>query len=318
MKASKRLRLRQIRGGPVSAPSRPAQRWYGGKFLLRDWIISHFPPHDIYVEPFGGAASVLLGKARARAEIYNDLDDQIVTFFRVLQVPAKSAVLIEKLRHTPFARKEFQLAYQPSEDPVEIARRLTIRSFMGFGANAHASTERGHRSTGFRANSNRIGTTPAQDWVNYPDALEEIRLRMLGVVLESQDALAVFRRFDAPATLTYFDPPYLAELRSPSNKYDIRYRMYRHELDTPGHVRLLEAVRGAQGFVAISGYPGSPLYEEALHDWRREEKETYADGARPRTEVLWLNPACAAALDRQHAGHGMPLFGGAMAAELSA
>lgn len=271
-------------------PTRPILRWHGGKWRLAPWIVAQFPPHRVYVEPFGGGASVLLRKARAYAEVYNDLDGEVVGLFRVLQDPAGAARLRELLALTPFAREEFNLSYEPADEPVERSRRLIIRSFMGFGSNAHASTARGHRSTGFRGNSSRSGTTPAHDWIGYPAALDAIRTRMHGVVIEHRDALKVMAQHDRPDTLHYVDPPYLPDLRSPANKYDLKYRMYRHEMTVEDHARLLEFLRGLKGMVVLSGYP-SPMYDDALPGWERTTRRARADGARPRLEVLWLNPA---------------------------
>lgn len=274
--------------------SRPLLRWHGGKWKLAPWIIEHFPPHRIYVEPFGGAASVLLRKRRSYAEIYNDLDAEVVNLFRVLRDPEQASALLRDLELTPFAREEFKVSYERSDDPVERARRLIILSFMGFGSNAHAmgGADRRGRTTGFRANSSRSGTTPAQDWRNYPDALPALIDRLRGVVIESRDAVEVMLQHDNPSTLHYVDPPYLPETRAPSNKYDLKYRMYRHELDVEGHHRLLEALCGLTGHVVLSGYP-SALYDAALTGWHRFERAAYADGARRRTEVLWLNPRAA-------------------------
>lgn len=254
---------------------RPALRWHGGKWRLAPWIISHFPGHRVYVEPFGGGGSVLLRKPRSYAEIWNDLDGDAVNMFRVLR-SNRSLELVEALRLTPFARDEFKEAYQPSDDPVERARRLVIRSFMGFGSNGHA------RKTGFRADSNRSGTTLARDWINYPDSLVTVIDRLAGVVIESKDAGAVMLTHDGPATLHYVDPPYVFSTRSDMSKD------YSHELTDADHVALLDLLCGLRGVVVLSGYANA-LYDDRLKHWRRVERAAFADSAEKRTEVLWIN-----------------------------
>jgi DNA adenine methylase len=244
---------------------------------------------------------VLLRKPRTYAEVYNDLDDEVVALFRVLRDPALSDRLLELLRLTPFARSEFKLAYEPTDDMVEQSRRLIIRAFMGFGSNAHASLEKGHRSTGFRSNSSRSGTTPGHDWANYPAILAAVIDRLSGVVIENRPAIELIAQHDREEALFYVDPPYLPETRSPANKYDLKWRMYRHELTRSDHAELLEVLDAVKSMVILSGY-ADPLYDDRLGHWRRVETAALADGARPRTEVLWLNPACVVAL-----GHG-PLF----------
>ncbi len=287
-------------------PTRPVLRWHGGKWLLAPWIISHFPPHRTYVEPFGGAASILLRKKRTYAEVYNDLDEEVVNLFRVLQSEATATRLLKLLEMTPFARSEFELAWDQADDPTERARRLIIRSFMGFGSNAHSDMGRGHKTTGFRASSSRSGTTPAHDWKNYPDCLPAIIARLRGVIIERRPAIAVMQQHDSVSTLHYVDPPYLPETRNRKNPYDPKHQ-YRHELTVDDHRELLDSLRGLRGNVVLSGYP-SGLYDEALSGWMRVEREALADGARPRTEVLWINPVAAAALDDRHKGSGTPLF----------
>ena len=182
----------------MTAPHRPVLRYHGGKWLLAPWIIENFGPHRVYVEPFGGAASVLIRKEQSYAEIYNDLDKEVVGLFRVLQDRTHSAHLLEKLRGTPFARTEFERAYEVTEDPVESARRLIIRSFMGFGSPGALG-----RSTGFRASSNRSGTTPAHDWNNYPDALRLIIDRLKRCVIECRPAMQVMEAHAGPDTLFF-------------------------------------------------------------------------------------------------------------------
>lgn len=273
---------------------RPLLRYHGGKWMLAPWIISHLPSHRIYVEPYSGAASVLLRKPRSYAEVINDLDGEIVNLFRVLRNPAQARELVRLLKMTPFAREEFELSYQSDGDPIEQARRSVTRSFMGFG-----STWSGQWPTGFRANSKRSGTTPAHDWKNYPAALSAIIDRLRGVTIENRTALEVVLHHDDPRTLHYVDPPYPNETRSD------RWagRAYRHEMTDDDHRELAEVLHSVQGMVVISGY-GCDLYDRELYpDWRRVEKETHADGARDRTEVLWLSPSC----DTLAA---LPLFGG--------
>lgn len=277
---------------------RPVLRWHGGKWMLGPWIIEHFPSHRVYVEPFGGAASVLMRKERCYAEVYNDLDDDVVNLFRVLRDDVLRDRLVIALRLTPFARTEFNDAYEAAGEPVERARRLVVRSFMGFGSNGHNIKAK----TGFRSNSNRSGTTPARDWTNYADGIAPVGQRLAGVVIENKDAVDLMAQHDGVDTLFYVDPPYMVDTRSLKNPYYIKYRggMYAHEMDDADHDRLLSALVGLKGMVVLSGYPHS-LYDERLADWRRVEKEALADGARPRIEVLWINPACAARLDAEQA-----------------
>lgn len=266
--------------------TRPLLRWHGGKWLLAPWIISYFPPHRIYCEPFGGAASVLLRKSRSYAEVYNDLDDDVVNLFHVLRSEA-ARDLVDLLRLTPFARSEFEAAYSPPINAVEKARSLIVRSFMGFGSDGHNSA----RMTGFRANSSRSGTTPAHDWANYPDCLLHIIDRLQGVVIERRPAVAVMATADSPETLHYVDPPYIHSTRAKA--LNSTMKNYTHELSDDDHLELLQFLKSLQGSVILSGYD-HPLYVEQLRGWRVETRSALADGARKRVECLWLNPMAAA------------------------
>lgn len=256
---------------------RPALRWHGGKFRLAKWIISHMPEHRIYVEPFAGAASVLLQKPRSYAEVLNDVNDDLVNYFSVLR--DRPQELISVIEKTPFARREFEIASIMHPDPVEKARRLCIRSFMGFGSDSACNPE---RATGFRSNSHRSGTTPAIDWKNFPKALEEIAERLRGVIIENRDWLAVCEGHDSEKTVFYFDPPYLESTR-------LRYGCYGHELTDADHVRIIDFAKRAKGRTLISGYE-SELYRDLLRDWIRVERDAMADGALKRREILWIRP----------------------------
>ena len=127
--------------------------------------------------------------------------------FRVLRDLAQACELERVIRLTNFGRTEFREAYEPTDDPIERSRRLVVRAFMGFGSNAHESQDRGHRSTGFRANSSRSGTAPATDWKNWPDALAVTVERLQGFVIENRDASEVLAKHDSAASFHYVDPP---------------------------------------------------------------------------------------------------------------
>jgi len=264
----------------LNAPTRPILRYHGGKWKLAPWIIAHFPEHRVYVEPFGGGASVLLRKSRSYAEVYNDLDGEIVNLFRVAR--DRGAELREAVRLTPFAREEFDQSYEPVEDPVEQARRTLIRSFAGFGSGGASGNK-----TGFRSNTTRSGTTPAGDWANMPEALDGVIDRLRRVVIENSDALAVMAAHDSPITLHYVDPPYVWSTRKSGNKYC--KKGYRHEMDDDQHRTLSAFLHGLAGFVVLSGYE-SPLYDELYADWTRVHRAALADGAEKRVEYLWLSP----------------------------
>lgn len=259
-------------------------RYHGGKWKLAPWIISHFPQHRIYTEVFGGAASVLIRKPRAYAEVYNDLDGEVVNVFRVFR--ENGAELLEKLWATPFARDEFIQSYYPDENPVEQARRTVARSFMGFGSASvtnmrHVSKKFSKPSTGFRANSNRSGTTPAHDWANYVDAAVNLIERLRGVTIENKDAKSILLQHDQDNALHYVDPPYVKSSRDAGSDY-------RHEMTDEQHDELSTVLLGLKGRVIISGYH-SELYDNLYKGWKRVERKAMADGAAERTEVLWMN-----------------------------
>jgi DNA adenine methylase len=279
--------------------TRPALRYHGGKWKLAPWLQLFFPPHRVYVEPFGGGASVLLRKARAYGEIYNDLDGEVVNVFRMLR--DRGPDLKAALELTPFSRIEFDLSYQRSDDPLEQARRTIARSFMGFGS-AAATGER----SGFRANSNRSGTTPAHDWANLADAIPALVDRLRGVVIENRDALRVAVNHDADDTLHYFDPPYVhstrsGKMRGTATEGRATGKAYRYEMDDDAHREFALVAHSLEGMVVLSGY-NCALYRELFGMWERFERPSFADGARSRTEVVWLNPACSAALQRSRGG----------------
>ena len=260
----------------------PAIRYHGAKFRLAPWIIEQMPEHVCYVEPFGGAAGVLLQKPRSYAEVYNDLDGEVVNLFRVLRDAGMSQRLQDACMLTPYSRDEFCAAREVTEDPIERARRMVVRASMGFGSAAGIGG-----NSGFRSDSKRKYATAAHLWERYPENLSAVCQRLQGVIIENKDALAVMRAHDAETTLHYIDPPYVAETRVQGNRY------YNHEMTTEGHEQLLSVSRTMTGMVMISGYDHE-VYNDMLADWKKMERGSRISagrGTKVRTECLWINPA---------------------------
>lgn len=275
----------------------PVLRYHGGKFRLSKWLYGFFPAHEIYVEPFGGAASVLLRKPRSHGEVYNDLDQDIFNLFQVLRDEKGAARLRELCELTPYSRDEFQLAYLHTDDPIERARRTIVRSAMGFGSGAAT----GHK-TGFRCEARRQHGTTAAVWAKYPAVLSWVCQRLRGVNIENRPADRCITSHDTATTLFYVDPPYLIDTRVIGGSG----KVYRHELTHQQHVELLQQLLGVQGMVALSGY-ASELYSDMLVGWQCETKQARISagaGTALKTECLWLNPACQLALKGGSIGVG--------------
>lgn len=255
-------------------PTRPILRYHGGKWAMSEWILTEFPPHRMYVEPFGGAASVLLRKPRSKAEIYNDLDGEVVNLFRIARDRGED--LARALELTPYSRAEFELSYEASDDSLERARRMVVRSWMGHGMDGAVGPFR----TGYRTNVvNR--SQPAQEWANYAGAFRAIVARLRGVNIENRDAVEVMQGHDSETTLHYVDPPYVISTRTRGG------RGYRHNLTDEQHRALAACLGSLKGAVVVSGYP-SPLYDELFAGWTRLERQVIADKGQHRREVLWL------------------------------
>lgn len=275
----------------TKAPTRPVLRYHGGKWKLAPWIIEHFPKHRVYVEPFGGGASVLLRKDRSYAEVYNDQWDLVVNVFAVLRSVRHAKELERRIRLTPYSRAQFNLCSHSAPrklGDVEAARLTIFRSFAGFGS---AATN-GRYVTGFRDKTKNSRTTPATDWRNYADLIAGFTCRMQGVIIENRPALDVIAKHDSQHTLFYADPPYPHSTRNMKRGN----AAYECEMTDRQHRELAEILHSVKGMVVLSGYP-CDLYDKELYpDWKRFERAHLADGARKRVEVLWLNPACEKAL----------------------
>jgi DNA adenine methylase len=248
----------------------PALKYYGGKFRLAQWIINHFPTHVHYVEPFGGGASVLLQKEPAHLETYNDLDGDVVNFFRVLR--HETDELVRRLRLTPWARSEYAM---------EDARRFFVRLWMSRHAGTLATKAAWRRGKDFKSPMKYLR----------PENLYAVADRLWDVQIENRDALKLVAEMDSPKTLFYVDPPYPASTRTDKNRYAFEMASDKE------HQCLGVLLETLKGHVVLSGYQ-CDLYRELFEDkgWRRIDRQTMANGGVKRVESLWLAPRTASAL----------------------
>lgn len=268
----------------ASAPSRSALKYHGGKWRMGAWILAHMPEHECYVEPFGGAASVLLQKRQAPVEVYNDLSRRVVSFFRVLR--ERPADLITAIELTPFSREEFALARQPADDELEAARRLYVLSWQGRGG----PTARWN--TGWRFQRTIVNRASVVATWNQTGHLYDVAARLKAVEIECDDALTVIGRYDQPETLFYCDPPYVFSSRSKwtSSKNGAAYD---HEMTDDQHRQLAQLLHGIRGMAMISGRP-TALYDELYAGWTCMQTTTTIDTGATVVESLWMNPRAAA------------------------
>ncbi|MEQ9823463.1 MAG: DNA adenine methylase [Puniceicoccaceae bacterium] len=264
----------------IAAPvTRPPVRYFGGKFRIAPWILQHVPAHRGWVEPFGGGAGVLLRKARAHSELYNDLDGEVVNLFRVLR--DQGAAFRRYLELTPFSRDAFEKSFAAKnvEDPFERAAHFLIRNQMGFGS---SSSSRG-RKTGFRHSAYNNRHSSGVDWRNLPDAIPAVVDRLRGVVIENRDYREILPKWDLDGTVIYCDPPYVMNTRSGGGRYT-------HEFSDTDHCEMAEHLhRLRSAWVMVSGYD-CPLYRELFAGWAVSHKTTQTDRGTARTETLWLSP----------------------------
>lgn len=268
-------------------------RWLGGKHRLAASLAAMLPPHRLYAEVFGGAAHVLFAKPPSQIEIYNDVDEGLITFWRVLRDPLQSLRLEYNLSRTPYSRRVYEhnrTTWRGVADPVERALRWFVIARMSFGGNFGGSWGYGRT------------INPARAWTNVRATIRKARTRLQQVVVEHGDWFDVIQRYDDPQTLYYLDPPYTHAQR--------RAGRYRHELSDSDHERLVDLLLAIQGSAIISGY-ANPIYtrlEQA--GWPRYERHTTCSAAgrtrrsglaqpgavlahQKRIECLWVSPRCA-------------------------
>lgn len=263
--------------------------YYGGKYSKLKFILPNIPASDIYVEPFGGSAAVLLNKAASPNEVYNDVYENCVNFFRVLR--DKPEELIHKLKLTPNSRYEFERAVDMNngllyvEDDVERARMFYILPLLGY-----FGQHRNHGNYGRSYDSHNGMNGISSKFIGAVNNLYMVADRLRGVVIERQDVFKIIDAYDREDALLYLDPPYLKSVRTSHSTG------YKHEFHRFEHTKLMERVLECKCRVAISGYE-NPLYDKYLDGWRKvKDTPKVKNSSRglngtvtPACEIMWVN-----------------------------
>lgn len=246
-------------------------KYPGAKNRLAKWIVSHMPEHKVYLEPFFGSGAILLNKPKAHIETVNDLNLELVTFFKVLRDDSEH--FIRSIELTPFSRQEYNKSYENTSEELEIARRFCIKCWQGFGcSNLYKN--------GFKSGQQSTSPNPARAWSKLPLQLQEAVDRLKEVQIENLDAIELIKRYDTEDVFIYCDPPYLTETR--------KNYIYKHEMNDRQHYELLQVLISHKGKVLISGYDND-LYNNTLDGWYKTQKETQAEKGLKRVETLWAN-----------------------------
>ena len=256
--------------------------WYGGKFSHLDWLLPLLPRCHHYCEPFAGSGAVLLNRIPAPVETYNDVDGDVVNFFRTLRDHGDE--LMRAIALTPFSREEFHRAINgpiTGIGDLERARRFFVRARQTRTGLAQTAT------LGRWANckdTSRAGMSGVVSrWLGGINGLEEIAQRLLRVQIENRPAIDVIRLYDAPETLFYCDPPYVHSTRGDTNAYGF-------EMNDREHGELTATLNQCRGMVAVSGYRND-FMDTLFKGWRRYDAPAKIAHSikKVREESVWMN-----------------------------
>jgi len=257
--------------------------WYGGKYSHLDWLLPLLPDCHHYCEPFAGSGAVLLNRDPSPVETFNDLDGEVVNFFRVLREEKEQ--LVEAIGLTPFAREEFALACEISPDlpPLERARRFYVRARQVRTGLAQTATVGRWANC---KNTSRAGMSGViSRWLGAVEHLPAVAARLLRVQIENRPAVDVIRLYDSTATLFYCDPPYIHSTRGDSKAYGF-------EMTDAQHRVLAGVLNSVQGMVAFSNYQAKILDElYPAPKWHKtiSPARTNHSTKDKRVEILWTN-----------------------------
>ncbi len=252
-------------------------RYPGSKQRIAPWIIENMPKHHSYLDPYFGGGAILFNKEPSKIETVNDLDDDVVNLFRVIQNSGTREELIKLIVFTPYARTEYNEAFPETSDElsdIERAKNFLIRSGMGHGF-------RVCEKCGWKKDVyGREAAYAVRYWNDLPDVITNVAQRLKMVQIEHKPAVELIKAFNHDNVLIYADPPYVLSTRG--------RKQYRYEMSDQDHVELLETLLLHTGPVMLSGYD-SDLYNDYLMGWKKISTPARAENSLPRTEVLWMN-----------------------------
>lgn len=252
----------------------PHLHYPGSKKRIAPWIIQHMPDHHSYLEPFFGGGAVLFEKEPSKIETVNDIDGEVVNFFRVIQNPKSREELCELVAYTPYSREVYDQAFHQEENSVSKTAAFAIRSMQSHGF--RISEKCGWKKDVY----GREAAYAVRYWNRLPEALQYIGRRLKTVQIENRPAMELIRAFNHENVLIYCDPPYVLSTRS--------RRQYRFEMTDDDHEALLQELRKSRAKVMLSGYENS-LYDRYLNGWRKEQIAARAQNTGLRVETLWMN-----------------------------
>jgi DNA adenine methylase len=250
-------------------------KYYGGKSYMTKIILSHFPKdYDIYVEGFGGGASVLFEKPQKGTEIYNDLGENVYSLFKVLS----DKDMFERMKH----RLDLTLySNQIREEYKELLKgNLSIedRAYYFIYTNKSSFNGVGGFSTTLCVRRNMAKS--CSDYLSMIDRLPEIHNRLSSVIIEHRDIMDLLKKYDAPNVFFYLDPPYVKSTRSSSTTYEV-------EMSDEEHKEMLNFLLTCKSKVLISGY-NHPIYD--CLNGVYERVDFYSPNSNSdRLESLWKN-----------------------------
>lgn len=260
---------------------KPVLKYPGAKWNIAKWIISHFPPHTTYLEPFFGSGAVFFNKPPSKVETINDIDGNVVNLFKVIrEKPEELAALIEL---TPWARDEYYASCFKSGNDLEDARRFLARCWQAFGARIDARSGWRHEKKG------TMRASTYHTWLNLDKRVMATAQRLRNCQIENRPAVELIKAYNYKTCLIYADPPYMLETRGT--------KLYPFEMTTEDHQELLSALDQHPGPVLLSGY-ACEIYDNRLSRWERKTHKSQAEKGQSREEVLWINPAGSEYLQR--------------------